>query len=61
MSPGDLDFLISLAAAISPALAVYVGIRVDIERHAVEIEQLKMHADRAEKRIDQIADREKRN
>ena len=55
MSPGDLDFLVSLAAAISPALAVYVGIRIDIERHAVEIEQLKIQAERAEKRIDLIS------
>lgn len=55
VSPADLDFVVSLAAAISPALAVYVGIRVDIERHSVMIEQLKMQAERAEKRIDLIS------
>lgn len=55
MAPSDLDFVISLAAAVAPALAVYVGIRVDLERALVEIEALKLQAERHEKRIDLIS------
>ena len=47
-----IAFLQSALAVVAPALAVYVGIRVDIERHSVEIEQLKISHERLQKRID---------
>lgn len=50
-----IDIFVNAVTVIAPALAVYVGIRVDIERHTVQIEQLKIQSERNEKRIDLIS------
>lgn len=50
-----IDIFVNAVTVIAPALAVYVGIRVDIERHTVQIEQLKVQSERNEKRIDMIS------
>jgi hypothetical protein len=49
-----IAFLQSALAVVAPALAVYVGIRVDIERHSVEIEQLKISQNRLQKCVDDL-------
>lgn len=49
-----IAFLQSALAVVAPALAVYVGIRVDIERHSVEIEQLKISHNRLQKCVDDM-------